>query len=100
MDNMVRYRQEIQFVALPRTLQDSIMIVRFLGFDYVWIDCLCIIQDDKADWAREASRMADVYWNAALSIAASSSMYVKFVRLLHTEVLLICAYKHWATHLL
>jgi hypothetical protein len=49
------------------------MIARYLEFDYLWIDCLCILQDDREDWNREAARMADVYSNAALTIAASRS---------------------------
>jgi hypothetical protein len=68
-----QHLQEIRFEQLPKTLQDSLMIARYLDFDYIWIDCLCIIQDDREDWNREAARMADVYLNAALTIAASRS---------------------------
>jgi hypothetical protein len=42
-----------------------------MGIEYIWIDCLCILQDSKADWEHEAARMADVYSNAYLTIAAS-----------------------------
>jgi hypothetical protein len=70
-DNLEQHLHEIVFARLPRTLQDSIMIARFSGFDYIWIDCLCILQDDKEDWGREAARMDDVYSNAALTLAAS-----------------------------
>jgi hypothetical protein len=49
------------------------MIARYLEFDYIWIDCLCIVQDDREDWNREAARMAKVYSNASLTIAASVS---------------------------
>jgi hypothetical protein len=62
---------EIRFEQLPKTLQDSLMLARYLDFDYIWIDCLCIIQDDQEDWNREAACMADIYSNAALTIAAS-----------------------------
>lgn len=41
-----------------------------LGFDYVWIDALCIIQDDPDDWEREAPRMGKIYENATLVFAA------------------------------
>jgi hypothetical protein len=69
--NLSLHRQRIMFDKLPRTLQDAIMIARFLEYDYIWIDCLCIVQDDARDWAQEAARMADVYSNATLSIAAN-----------------------------
>src|SRR5450756_303615 len=30
---------------LPRTFQDAIRVTHLLGFKYLWIDSLCIIQD-------------------------------------------------------
>jgi hypothetical protein len=47
-------------------------VVRRLGVRYLWIDSLCIIQDDE-DWAREASYMYDVYSNSYLTISATSA---------------------------
>jgi hypothetical protein len=71
--SLEQHLQEIRFDQLPKTLQDSLMIARYLGFDYIWIDCLCIVQDDREDWNREAACMADIYKNAALTVAASRS---------------------------
>lgn len=34
---------------LPKTGQDAVFIVRKLGFRYLWVDSLCIIQDDEDD---------------------------------------------------
>ncbi|KAE8442536.1 hypothetical protein EG329_003251 [Mollisiaceae sp. DMI_Dod_QoI] len=56
--------------SLPQSFQDAIYIARRLGFEYIWIDALCIIQDDLDDWSREASQMAEVYGNASLTISA------------------------------
>ncbi|KAI0174939.1 heterokaryon incompatibility protein-domain-containing protein [Pestalotiopsis sp. NC0098] len=58
---------------LPKTLSDAVKTVRHLGIRYLWVDSLCICQDDPEDWARESSRMADVYSNAYLVIAANRS---------------------------
>jgi hypothetical protein len=44
-----------------------------MGFDYIWIDSLCIVQDDEDDWRREASQMKDVYGSSALNIAATEA---------------------------
>jgi hypothetical protein len=44
-----------------------------LGFRYIWIDSLCIVQDDPADWETESSRMAEIYHGAILTLAATSS---------------------------
>lgn len=56
---------------LPRTYQDAISATHRLGFEYIWIDSLCIIQNSHADWLSESKRMGDVYQNARLTIAAS-----------------------------
>jgi hypothetical protein len=68
-----KHKTSIQETELSRTFRDFIAIARRLGIQYVWIDSLCIIQDDGADWEKEASQMASVYSNAYLTIAASSS---------------------------
>ncbi|KAF4339533.1 het-domain protein [Fusarium beomiforme] len=56
---------------IPKTFADAIAVTRKLGQRYLWIDSLCIIQHDVEDWAKEASRMADVYRGAYLTIAAA-----------------------------
>lgn len=58
---------------MPQTFRDAVRITRRLGLKYLWIDSLCICQDDPEDWAREAGRMADVYSNAYVVIAANRS---------------------------
>ena len=62
--------QEIQLDILPQTFQDAIHITWKLGYRYVWIDSLCILQDDQDDWAYESSTMARIYSNSVLTIAA------------------------------
>ncbi|KAK1750475.1 heterokaryon incompatibility protein-domain-containing protein [Echria macrotheca] len=57
----------------PKTFRDAVMLARFLEIPSVWIDSLCIIQDDTNDWALESSRMAAVYSNAVLTVAADDA---------------------------
>ncbi|KAH7029817.1 uncharacterized protein B0I36DRAFT_385174 [Microdochium trichocladiopsis] len=59
--------------CLPRTFREAIEICSALGIQHIWIDSLCIIQDDLGDWQAEAGRMDSVYANAALTIAASAA---------------------------
>lgn len=66
-------RKRISFDSLSRTFQDAIRITRDLGERYIWIDSLCIIQDDEEDWAKEAASMAKVYGGALCTLAALSS---------------------------
>ncbi|KEZ41640.1 hypothetical protein SAPIO_CDS6954 [Scedosporium apiospermum] len=56
---------------LPATIADAVHLTRLLGFRYLWVDSLCIVQDDHDDWQREAARMCDVYRLAYLTITAS-----------------------------
>ena len=48
-------------------------IHRSLGYRYLWIDALCIIQDDKDDMRREIAQMSDTYRHADLTIAAQGA---------------------------
>lgn len=67
------YKSGIMSSNLPLTFQHAIDLTRRLGYRYLWIDALCIIQDNVLDWREEAAKMADVYFNSDLSIAASDS---------------------------
>jgi len=40
---------------------------------YLWIDSLCIIQNDEADWQCESALMAQIYQNSFLTLAATGS---------------------------
>ncbi|KAH8911341.1 HET-domain-containing protein, partial [Coniochaeta sp. PMI_546] len=67
------FQTEIPWDKLSNTFRDAVLITRRLGFRYLWIDSLCIIQGDADDWAVEASRMTTVYTKAFLVIAASGA---------------------------
>jgi hypothetical protein len=67
------YKEAIPSKDLPRTFRDAIQFTRALGIPYLWIDSLCIIQDDKLDWEKEAAAMADIYMSCHVSLAASLS---------------------------
>ncbi|KAK4247642.1 heterokaryon incompatibility protein-domain-containing protein [Corynascus novoguineensis] len=63
----------IQVDGLPATFRDACDIARRLGIRYLWIDSLCIVQDNPSDWEAEASRMASVYRNSWLTVYAAAS---------------------------
>lgn len=65
--------ENLHWDKAPPVFRDATTIARKLGIDYLWIDALCIIQDDVKDWEIESSKMAAIYENARLTIAASSS---------------------------
>ena len=71
--NEASRRQVIDYAALPKTYQDAVSITRKLGIRYIWIDSLCIIQNDFTDWQTESSRMGAVFQGSYLTIAAASA---------------------------
>lgn len=72
-DNLSQRKERIEYNDLPANFQDAVRVTRALGVRYLWIDSLCIIQEDPKDWAAESGRMEDVFSHAYCTIAASSA---------------------------
>ncbi|PVI01068.1 HET-domain-containing protein [Periconia macrospinosa] len=76
--------QGIHLDTLPKTIQDAITMTRELGVKYVWIDALCIIQEqqDLRDFKAEAPNMGEYYRNAyvTLSIACAADCSDGFIK--------------------
>lgn len=66
-------KRGIPWDLLSKTFQDAICMTRKLGFQYIWIDSLCIVQDDALDWEKESAQMASVYSNGYLTLAGTRS---------------------------
>ncbi|KAH0559295.1 hypothetical protein GP486_004187 [Trichoglossum hirsutum] len=66
-------KQGITWSSLSKTFQDAVRITQKLGFRYLWVDSLCIVQNDHLDWERESAQMASIYQNSFLTIAATHS---------------------------
>ena len=54
----------------PLTIKDAMEVCRRLNLQYLWVDRLCIVQDDDELREYEIRRMAGIYSNAVLTIAA------------------------------
>jgi Heterokaryon incompatibility protein (HET) len=63
----------VPVAQLPLTFQDAITVTRHLGFEFIWIDSLCILQDSREDWLRESSLMGKVYSQGVCNIGAIAS---------------------------
>jgi hypothetical protein len=72
-DVIERFENSIPITSLPRTFQDAVKATRGLGLQYLWIDALCILQDDPSDVAREVSSMSRVYGDCELVLSATLS---------------------------
>ncbi|KIJ14487.1 hypothetical protein PAXINDRAFT_115801 [Paxillus involutus ATCC 200175] len=70
VENLDSLTVGIPMSALPTTFQDSIHITRKLGYQYIWIDSLCIIQNSISDWRICSAIMGEIYANSICTIAA------------------------------
>ena len=69
LDDRLTYIDES---ALSQTIRDAVKVARELGFRYLWIDALCIIQDCKEDKILEIAKMHQYYHHASLTLVAAS----------------------------
>lgn len=56
--------------AVPGTLQRLFALASRLRIDFVWVDCLCIVQDDQIHFAQQINQMDIIYANAYLTVCA------------------------------
>lgn len=56
---------------IPKTIRDAIYVCKALRERYLWVDALCIIQDDEADKKVQISNMDLVYRNAYITIVGA-----------------------------
>jgi hypothetical protein len=78
--NLQAMLESLPFSQLPKTIQDAIIFTRKLGFRYLWVDALCILQSEgpddmnhKEDWSREAARFGYYYQNATVTLSATGA---------------------------
>lgn len=67
-------KRKIKLTDLPANYRDAVIVTRTLGLKYLWIDSLCIVQDDAADWEREAALMGSIYHNSTVTVMAATSV--------------------------
>lgn len=69
--NIEEHKKKIYIDDLPNTFKDAVKTTRELGFQYLWIDSICIIQGPDGDFSGESKRMEEVFSSAYCVIAAS-----------------------------
>ncbi|KAH8657486.1 heterokaryon incompatibility protein-domain-containing protein [Tricladium varicosporioides] len=58
-------------LVLPRTIEHAIGLTRLLGETYLWVDRLCIVQDDNSTKSAQINSMAQIYANSYFTIVAA-----------------------------
>jgi len=69
--------QGINLDDMPQTLVDAVEVCRRISVPYLWVDSLCIIQDDPNDLEAELGSMAHIYQHAKVTVAAASASSVQ-----------------------
>lgn len=72
-NNMERFFEKIPWTDLPLTFREAVTATFRLDIRHIWIDSLCICQDDTEDWRREGGKMQSIYTGGYLTLAASGS---------------------------
>lgn len=57
LDRLDTYKERIPVNDLPQTISDALTVCRYLGVSYLWVDSLCIVQDDPEDMSNELPTM-------------------------------------------
>lgn len=71
---MKKLKNGIPLIEFDPTIRDAILVTRALEIMYIWIDALCIIQDDDAkEWNEQASKMNEIYGGSTVTLAVASS---------------------------
>lgn len=62
----------LQGISIPQTIADAIYLAKQLEIRYLWVDSICIIQDDDFDKCRQLPMMDEIYQQAYLVIIAAT----------------------------
>ncbi|KAG7424627.1 hypothetical protein Forpi1262_v013704 [Fusarium oxysporum f. sp. raphani] len=61
-------------LELPPTISDAITVCEKLQISHLWVDSLCIIQDDESDMLEVIDKMDSIYSESILTIIAASGV--------------------------
>ncbi|KAF2004177.1 hypothetical protein P154DRAFT_427505, partial [Amniculicola lignicola CBS 123094] len=61
---------------IPKSIRDAMRICIRLDIRYLWVDTLCVVQDDAASKHEEIKRMGGIYAGAYITLAASGGFNV------------------------
>ncbi|RMY78464.1 hypothetical protein D0864_09275 [Hortaea werneckii] len=68
-----RHMRHLPMHEIPSTITDAFAITRRLGLRYIWVDALCIVQDDEDDWNGEVGNMHEIFAGSYLTLLAAEA---------------------------
>lgn len=66
--NLGQCKKDIDISTLPRPISDAIRFTRNMGVRYLWVDALCIVQDNPIEVSEELDRFVEYYSNSSMVI--------------------------------
>lgn len=63
---------------IPRTIRHAMKLVEVLGFRFLWVDSLCIVQDDRASLDKHLEHMHAIFFNSYLTIVAADGQDAEY----------------------
>jgi hypothetical protein len=73
LSTIQQFSSALPFSELPKSLRDAVLTTFSLSLRLLWVDSLCIIQDNSVETAKEIASMPQVYQNAHVTISAARS---------------------------
>ena len=71
-NEMMNGRLSLKDKPIPRTIRDAMTLVAIVGERYLWVDALCIVQDDPSDVVHYIGHMDRIYKAAQFTIINAS----------------------------
>ena len=72
--NILSKKRAINLNEISRTISDAAVVVEMLGERYLWVDALCILQDDQDDLAEQIPLMGQIYTRSLVTTMAAASI--------------------------
>lgn len=72
-DTLQSRKAGISEIEMPQVLRDAIRVTRALGISFLWMDALCILQDDQSDWEKQCAEMHKIYGSAHVTLCVANS---------------------------
>ena len=72
--NVEQLSRGISMSYMPGTIRDTILMTRKLRIRYLWVDTLCILQDDILDWNMESAKTSTYYKEAHVTLVARDAV--------------------------
>jgi hypothetical protein len=91
-ENENSHKQKLPSLFIPWTLQDALTLTGDLQIKFLWIDALCVVQDDDDEWKIEVSRMQDIHSGSSIKMPLPiqpTALWADFTRILASWIKLV-----------